>query len=168
MVFILAFLACPGGSKDSDSSGGSCSGAPQIADYNIECYDRSCEWWVEADAPIGRVEMTVTETADPTSTCGPAKGGKGDVNECGVWQETHDAFSVDGSVGACGERKAISLNVETDFRNQTDNQSTLFDTELGELTVLIEIYDTNGDFSDCLVFGDEPGYFSADCTNVDN
>lgn len=164
MLFIMAFLACPSGSKDSDSGSGGCGGAPAITNYNIECNGGSCEWWVEADAPMGNVVMTAAQTGDPAGSCGP----KGDVNECGEWQETHDAFSVDGSVGACGERKAISLNVETDFRNQTDNQSTLFDTELGELTVLIEIYDTNGDFSDCLVFGDEPSYFSADCTNVDN
>ncbi len=167
MVFILAFLACPGGSKDSDSSGGSCSGAPQIADYNIECYDRSCEWWVEADAPIGRVEMTVTETADPTSTCGPAKGGKGDVNECGVWQETHTGFSLDGAVGACGERQLITLEIVYDYRDQVDNRSTLFDRELGGVTALIEIYDQDGNYADCRVTGHDPGYFSNVCSNVD-
>jgi len=167
MVFtLLALLACPGGKGDSgDSSGGTnngCSNLPAITDWNGNCPGASCTWSVTADAPMGNVSLAMIQTGDASFECGPGK-----TLECGVWREDHDAFSVDSSNG-CSETKSIDLAIETDFHNQQDNVSTLFDSqeEFNGLTYMFIIDSPDGGQSDCLVSGDMPSYFSADCSNV--
>ncbi len=176
-VLFLALAACPGTSKDSDSVATDDStttdcttGTPTLTDWNWECDGGSpenCTVYAESDYPMGVVKVTVTETGDPTSTCGP----KGGVNDCGVWEETHNGFTAAGSGsagGACAERKELTLIVEDSFQNQVDNSSTLFGTQIldkGSVTVLIQIQDSSGAQADCDVFGDDPSYFAADCSN---
>ena len=175
-VLFLALAACPGTTKDSDSvatddsNPTTCNGTPAITDWNYECdggSPESCTFYVEADQPMGVVKTTLTETGDPTSTCGP----KGGVNDCGVWEETHNGFTAAGSGttgGACGERKELTLTVKDSFQDQVDNSSTLFGTQIldkGTLTVLLQIQDASGAAADCDVIGDDPSYFAADCSN---
>lgn len=167
MVLLLALLACPGGGKDSDTAGssGNCGGSPTITDFNaIDNSDNTVTWYVETDEPTGSIELTIIETGDPTFNCGPQS------LECGVWREDHERFSVAGSGssgGACGERKELTLDLKNDFHDQINNQSTLFDsTEFGAVTVLITVTDAQGDYADCVVFGDSPAYFKDLCTNV--
>ena len=177
MLALLTLLACPGGgsvkcdSSDSvctysDSSGtNGCNGTPTITGWGGDCGSASCEWYVDADQPMGDVELYLVQTGDPAGSCGP---GKGDVNACGEWYEVHEAFSVSGNgSGACGESKSITLDIKGDYRDQADNSSTLFDnsTEFGQLTVMYIIYDQNGNYADCGVAGDDPGYFAGDCSN---
>lgn len=166
MVLLLTLLACPGGGKDSDTAGssGNCGGSPSITDFNATDASDTVTWYVETDQPTGSVELTIIETGDPTFNCGPQS------LECGVWREDHDAFTVAGSGssgGTCGERKELTLGLKNDFKQQVNNESTLFDsTEFGSVTVLITVTDQNGDYADCVVFGDSPAYFKDLCTNV--
>lgn len=175
-VLFLTLAACPGTSgKDSDSgavtddsTGTDCTGAPLITDWNYDCDGGSpetCTWWVEADHAMGVVTVTVVETGDPTSTCGP----KGGVNECGVWEETHNGFTAAGtgsSGGACGERKELALSVKDDFTQQVDNQSTLFNAaEMDKITILLTVEDSSGAAADCDVFGHDVSFFAAECSN---
>jgi len=174
MLALLTLLACPGGSakcdsSDSvctyDSSGGSCNGTPTITGWGGDCSSgSSCEWYVVSDQPMGNVELYLVQTGDPAGSCGPTKG---DVNECGEWYEVHEDFSQNGNgTGSCGETKNIVLDIKDDYRDQADNSSTLFDsdTEFNQLTVMYIIYDQNGNFADCGVAGDDPGYFAGDCS----
>jgi hypothetical protein len=178
MFALLTLLACPGGGFNCDSSdsvcesskGGTgnnnnCNGSPTLTDWGGDCNGGTCIWYVESDQPMGYVIMEMTQTGDPAGSCG---AGKGDVNGCGEWFEFHEAFTLAGNgSGACGERKELTLNVVNDYRDQVDNVSTLFDsdTELNQLTVIVEIGDSNDAFADCDVAGDEPGYYAGYCSN---
>ena len=174
-VLFLALAACPGTSKDSDSvadsTGTDCSTiTPAITDSSYDCDGGSpeaCTFFVEADGPMGVVTLTMTETGDPTSTCGP----KGDTNECGVWEETHNGFTAAGSGttgGECGERKEITLEVKDSYLDVVDNASTLFGTQVldrQQTTILIQITDSSGAAADCDAYGHDASYFNAECSN---
>ena len=176
-VLFLALAACPGTSKDSDSvatddsTGTDCTqGTPQITDSAYNCdglTPESCTFHVESDFPMGVVTLTITETGDLTSTCGP----KGDVNECGVWQETHNGLTVAGAGttgGECGERKEITLDVKDASGEQQDNASTLFGTQVldrQQTTILVQITDGTGAAADCDTYGHDVSYFNAECSN---
>ena len=178
---LLSLLACPGiGGKDSgDTSAAGCGGAPEIDSFGTDgdCDLGLCTWYVDATDQMGTVTLQIDQTGDPAGDCGPSKGG---LNACGEWSETHSAFNLAGSgnaPGNCSERKSIDLTVVDNFKKQQDNVSTLFGVagasdpnpdELGEVTVLVIISDSNGNYADCAVSGDEPSFFASQCTNVLN
>jgi len=171
---LLSLLACPGVGKESDTGG---CGTPEIDSFGTtdSCDNGSCEWYVDATNQMGKVTIQMDQTGDPAGKCGP---GKGDVNACGEWSETHTAFTVNGSgsaPGACAEEKVLDLTVVDNYKNQKDDVSTLFGVagssdpnpnELNELTVLVIIEDSTGAYADCAVSGDDPGFFADQCTNV--
>lgn len=167
---LLSLLACPaGGGKDSGDTGGSSNSCTSPTIYAIDggCNGGTCTWSVDATGEMGSVTFQMDQTGDPAGDCGPGKGG---LNACGEWSETHTAFTAAGSGDAgtsCAERKSIDLEVVDSFKNQKDNVSTLFDTndELGELTVLVTITDSSGNYSDCAVSGDEVSFFADQCSN---
>lgn len=169
-VLLLSLLACPGGGgKDSGGTGsGACGGAPSVVGINTvgDCtIGGTCTWQVDATDEMGTVKMTIVETGDPTSTCGPGKT----LNECGVWEETHTAFTNAGSGsagGACAEAKSITLDVVDDFKNQVNNTSTLFDDpKLGQVTILVTTTDASGADAGCAVAGDDVSFFASECSN---
>ena len=160
--------ATTGDDSGGGGGGGACEGTPTITDWNYECdggSPESCVFWVEADQHMGEVRVTLTETGDPSSNCGP----KGGVNDCGVWEEQHDGFEKVGKAdggGKCSERWELVLQVESRFQNQVDNESTLFGTRVmdqGTVTVLVRVEDVDGAPADCDVAGQDPGYFADQC-----
>jgi hypothetical protein len=169
---LMSLLACPGsGGKDTADTGGSCSSPPEITAINadVAADDSTVTWTVDATNEMGDVSLTIEETGDPSFNCGPGKGGL----DCGVWSETHEAFTQNGSGssgGDCAEEKAISLNVVDDYHNQVDNTSTLFDSnqEMGQITVLFTVSDSNGNYADCAVSGENTSFFADKCTHVLN
>jgi hypothetical protein len=154
-----------GGDSGGTGGGGGFEGTPSIVDWNYSCEGQnpeSCSFFVDADQHLGGVRVTMVQTGDPSSSCGP----KGGVNDCGVWEEQHVAFEkVEPSyAGPCGERRELVLQVVSGFQSQVDNESTLFGTRvLDTLTVMVRVYDVNGNPGDCSVVGEDPGYFAGQC-----
>ena len=166
---LLSLLACPGlGGKDSDTGASGCGAAPEITGINADpCDDTVCVWTIDATSEMGTVTLQIDETGDPSGDCGPGKGG---LNKCNEWSETHTAFIAAGSGGAggaCAEAKSIDLNVVDDFKKQQDNDSTLFNSnaEMGQITVLVTVTDAAGNYADCAVTGNEVSFFASECTN---
>lgn len=153
----LGFAACTSG-KDSGDTGG-LSGTPVIDAIGWQsCSDPgSCTWFVTAvGGHIGTVELWLSETGDTVSA--------------NIWEEYHNQFDLVESTGNY-ETKAITLNVVSDFEQQQDNVSTLFDMnaeETAQLTYYFRITDSAGAYADCAVGGHDPTYFGADCANNAN
>jgi hypothetical protein len=167
----LSLTGCSSGGKcdTSDTAcegGGGGGGAPIIQAFDGDCAGSTCTWWVEATGELGNVELDLTETGDPTSTCGPSSTKS--LNECGVWNEFHDSFTLSDFTDST-ETKSIELQLVDDYTQQVNNESTLFDVSDGtissQLTILFTVYDSNGAYSDCAVSGDDVSYYASECTN---
>jgi hypothetical protein len=125
---------------------------------------------------MGNVEIQMIQTGDGNyvsgcteaigidgeTSSGEARPGGGGIT-CGVWSEYHDLFElVSTSNEFGGESKSINLDLVTSFRDQVNNESTLFGNDLlGAVTVMVTVYDANGDYADCRADGDMPSYFQA-------
>jgi len=154
---------CDSGAGDSVCKGSYGGGTPKIDRWDVSCNGGSCTWTVGATAELGVVQLDLTETGDPTYECGPGK----DLNDCGVWHEYHDRFTLTSS-GSSYEAKSITLDVVDDYTQQVNNSTTLFDTqgELNQLTVLWVITDSSGNYADCGVAGEMTSYYSSECSNL--
>lgn len=145
----------------TDTSGGA---APLLQNVGGTCDGSSCNWMVESDGIIGSAEVFLSETGDPSRTCGPDKS----LNECGFWEEHHDALSYSGDSTYGGDVFSIDLTLVASFKDQVNNSSTIFDvnsaTISNQLTVEFVITDSSGAYADCAVYGQDPSYF--DCPNV--
>jgi hypothetical protein len=156
-----------GGSSDSGTfdDSGSTGRTPSITNVAGSCSGSTCTWSVSADATIGTVELEMIETGDPSfeSGCTDSVSSGGPV--CGVWSEYHTFFTLTDSSGG-EETKSIDLDLVDDFRDQVNNSSTLFGNDILEttLTVMIMITDADGNFADCEVGGENPSFFSRDCS----
>ena len=139
-----------------------CSEAAKVTDIGISCAGSVCTWYVEVSQPVETVVMEADQTGDPQNPCGPAKGGQ---NDCGQWRETHNAFQEVGTVGTCGRRYEVELDVVESVGDQVDNDSTLFNalSELNQLTLLVQVSGKKGDA--CAVTGHQPSFFSDVCTD---
>ena len=169
-----AFAGCSGSGGKCDTGDTSGCDAGAGGDVLLELYDQdpctdsSCTWWVQGSGEIGTVEVWMIETGDPTYTAGctdtmTENGGL----VCGVWSEYHNNFQTTDIDDDGYETKAITLDVETDYRDQVTNQSTLFAPSIiaSQLTWLIFITDSSGDYADCVTYGHDLSYFSSDCAN---
>lgn len=167
----LALVGCSAGGAKCDSGDTSCESldSGNTPDYYLESYNYSdvggnMVWTIETTAEIGTVQLDLIETGDPSYDCSQPDNGQ---LICGVWTEYHTNFQLVGASDFGGDVKEISLEIKDDYRDQINNQSTLFDTELGStVTLLIQIWDTNGDLVDCVTNGHSTSYFADICTNV--
>jgi len=170
-LLALSLVACTATKDDSgDTAGG---GTPVIQNLIGSCGGdapgSTCTWEVEADASIGTAELQLVETGDPSFEAGCTASSTSGGLVCGVWSEFHDDFELitnDNSYG--GDSKAINLTLKDDFRDQVNNESTLFDNaKIGsQLTAMFTIYDSTGAYADCVVAGHNPSFFSEVCANT--
>ena len=149
---------------------GTADSGPQASGILIQswaggCEGRSCRWDVSATGEIGDVELELIETGDPSFDC--SQGTEGQL-VCGVWTEYHTNFQLVGVDENGNERKAVELDLEDDYRDQINNQSTLFGNDLigSTLTYLFVITDATGMQTDCIVDGHDPSYFTSVCPNL--
>ena len=163
-LFLLLVGCSSATTGDSGDSAPDCSGDPTITDWGYECtggWPESCTFWVESDYEFGAVHVTITDTGAPDSTC--------IVNDCGMWEESHDAFTAAGAGGGgeCGARKELTLNVEESTANQAADESTIFGTAAldgGSVTFLVEIENESGSVVDCAVRGHDVSFFAELCS----
>jgi hypothetical protein len=155
--------------SDTDTDTDTTASPARIILYDDDCGGGTCSWSVEADGEIGTVQLWIIETGDPTFDpgCDDDVGSGGLV--CGVWSEYHNDFALatsDNEFG--GDTKRISLELVDSYMDQVSNFSTLFDmsnpTIADQVTFEFDISDRDGNYADCVAFGDEPSYF--DCPNV--
>jgi hypothetical protein len=166
----LSLLSACSGSGNCDSGDTGCSGggtsAVVIQRVNGTCGGATCTWVLEATGQIGTVELDLVETGDPTWSCGPTSA-KGSV-VCGAWSEYHSNFQLS-DYDSRTETKSISLNLVSDFEDQVNNVSTIFNvassTIARQLTVMFTVTDPEGAYADCAVYGHDVGYFADYCTN---
>ena len=163
---LLTLAACSGGSNcDTSDTACSTSDGPLLQKVDGDCSGSTCTWYAEYSGEGGQVELDLAETGDPTATCGPSS--TKDLSTCGFWTEYHTAFSLTDSSSA-NERKEINLTLVGDYLDQVNNDSTLFDvsssTISNQLTVMFTLHDSNGDYADCVVYGDDITWFAEWCT----
>jgi hypothetical protein len=172
----LALSGCPGGgnkcdtgdeSCDTDTNTGTGTGDVYINEVDGACGGGSCTWTVDSVGEMGTVELDLIETGDPTFSCGPSST-KGAL-ECGVWSEYHNDFTLV-DFDDTSETKSITLEIVASYEDQVNNVSTIFDLDAGnianQLTVMWTITDADGNYADCVVYGDDPSYYADYCTNV--
>lgn len=190
ILLLLALLAC--GPRDGDS-GSADSSADSAADTNTDtdtasetdtstdtgadtgsdtgpdtggdgpllwniggyCTIDACTWYAGSDGRIGSVELYLSETGDTSSP--------------EFWEEVHTAFALAGPSGYGGDEFSIELDLVSDYTEQVDNVSTLFDLNdsrvARQLTVLFILHGADGAYADCATFGHDPSYFESVCTN---
>ena len=164
---LLTLAACSGSSNcdTGDTACGVGDDAPLLQKVGGECSGSSCTWYAEYTGEGGQVELDLAETGDTTSTCGPSS--TKDLSECGFWTEYHTAFSLVDSSSA-NERKEIDLTLVSTFEDQFQDRTTIFDLNSGtisnQLTVMYTLYDSNGDYADCVVYGHDITWFQDWCT----
>ncbi len=184
LSLVLGLTACTAGLKDTaDTAGGDVGAVPNIEFIGAECDDTTgkCTWLVDTSGSMGNVEIQMIQTGDGNyvsgcteaigidgeTSSGEARPGGGGIT-CGVWSEYHDLFElVTTSNEFGGESKSINLDLVTSFRDQVNNESTLFGNDLlGAVTVMVTVYDANGDYADCRADGDMPSYFASQCDDA--
>ena len=183
LSLVLGLTACTAGLKDTADSGGDVGAVPNVEFLGAECDDSTnkCTWLVETSGTMGNVEMQMIQTGDGNYTTGctesigingetssgEARPGGGGIT-CGVWSEYHDLFDLATTSNEYGgESKSINLNLVSSFRDQVNNESTLFGNDLlGAVTVLVTVYDAAGDYADCRADGHMPSYFASQCDDA--
>lgn len=154
------------GSGDTDTGGGGGAVLLQEVGYRDAGSD-TITWFASADGGIGTVEVYIAETGDTTSE--------------NFWTEDHDAFSYTADNSYGGEDFELTLDIVCSYKDQVRNSSTLFDlrdswdcqtqydtndgTMLNHSTIMFMMYDTTGAYADCAVYGNDPSYYSSDCSN---
>lgn len=172
-VAALSLSGCSGGSK-CDTGDSACGGDDlTIQAFNGVCSGGICTWSVEVNGEFGRVELDLVETGDPSWSCGPSST-KGEL-VCGAWSEYHNDFGTtdfNDPGEAAYEEKSINLTLEDDYRNQVNNESTIFDvsssTISDQLSFMFTVYDKSDNYLDCVTYGHDPSYFSNLCSNNAN
>jgi hypothetical protein len=192
LSLVLGLTACTAGLKDTaDTAGGDVGAVPNIEFVGAGCDDTTgkCNWLVETSGTMGNVEIQMIETGssgdyeldpgcteaigvDGQTSSGEARPGGGGIT-CGVWSEYHDLFELATTSNEYGgESKSINLDLVTDFRDQVNNESTLFGdltrarAKFESTTVLVTVYDAAGDFADCRADGHMPSYFASQCDDA--
>ncbi len=163
----LSLAGCDGAKCDTGDSACGVSGDVTIKSMDGICSGATCSWEVVTNGESGMVELDLAETGDTSGSC------QTDPN-CspeGFWTEFHDEFNlVDFDDSAGTETKEINLGLVSSFDQQVQNETTIFDvsdpTISNQLTVLYTVYDKDGAYADCAVFGHDPSYF--DCANNAN
>lgn len=165
----LTLSGCDGGGKcDTGDTACESGGNGDVLLQNVDgsCSGSTCTWEATTTGSMGTVELDLVETGDPTSTCGPSST-KG-LNECGVWAEFHNDFTLT-DFDDSTETKSINLTLVSSFEDQVQNQTTIFDVSNSEisnqLTVLFTVTDADGNYADCAAYGDDPQYFQDVCSN---
>lgn len=146
--------------SDTDTDADSDSDSPTPPeDYGMSAFSVSLDlltdpqevvWSVVAtgDPDPLTIEMTLIQTGDSAFNC---------FVECNVWAEEHMGFSQ-----VSDDLYELRLVVTGDPNDQDSGYSTLFDTEISQLSVLFTADNPTGQ-DPCLTGGDLPSYFYDVC-----
>lgn len=140
LVTCLFFSACP-----------SPAPTPTMTDwmYELDASGTTVTWTAGGVDEDAVVSLEMIQSDDPAFICGPDK-----TTVCGVWQEAHDAFAATSALTVY----TLTLDVVTDPTLQVANDSTLFDTELSQLTVMWTVENPAGGIA-CFAGGADPAYY---------
>lgn len=153
---LTALVGCSAGGdsggKDSGTTGNTGPGAFEMTDFSGTCASNTCTYTITTMNESGFQSVDMTETDDSY-----------------LYNEYHDGFGLDSDNGDGTYTYSLSLGAVSTPTDVVSNQTTLFyeDTVLDGTTWWFYAESKDGSESDCVVTGDDPTYYSAECTNVE-
>ena len=144
---VLAFVAATGcpGTGPIDETGTETgteeyTGPVEISTYNYECDPDTGEWYYFVE------------------TAGWTDGGFLDIGQetASPWAETHTLVSYEYDPNKYWDRLDRRLPFESNFNNLEADTNTFFQCNSDRLSTMkykASVFDTNGNFADCIVWG---------------
>ena len=137
--------------------GGTDDGGNTVNGISGSCAEGTCVYRITTTRAAGTAEVWITETADTSDF---------------PWSEEHDGFSEESRNDDGSVTYRLDLEWVVDYMEQVDGESTLLNEDTmgsrwaDRLTWLFFAESPDGSKSDCLVVGQDPGYYASECTEV--
>ncbi len=140
-----------GGPGGGDTADPAYSGPTYVDGVTVDC---DADWW--------RYEIETT---------GPATGANLYIYQTGTsspWDEYHPVTDVTVAEGDWSSSLVLDLDITQDYSAVVSGSVSLFQCNEGRistLTWMVLVFD-GASRADCVVWGDDPSFFSKECTNV--
>ena len=136
------------GDSDADSDTDADSDADfSIIDFAGNCADDACDYTITTSSEANLLELDLTETGDSY-----------------MYHEYHDEFRLDSENADGSSTYLLHLERVRDPGDVGSGTTLIYGTALSDTTFLFQATNARG-YSDCIVTGDDPSYYSSVCRN---